>query len=76
MSLCLYCNDTVAKVVEELNQTIESSGTKRRHATYKRKYKRGSLSDYFKNKRKRKVMHGQYTEDIDRQFISEEKMLT
>jgi len=37
---------------------------------------KGSLSDYFKNKRKRKVMHGQYTDDGDRQLISEEKTLT
>jgi hypothetical protein len=34
---------------------------------------KGSLSDYFKNKRERKVMHGKCTENIDRQLISEGK---
>jgi hypothetical protein len=67
MLLCLYRNDTVAKVVE-LNQTAERSGTKRRHATYKRKSKR-----LLQEQKERKVMRRQYTENIDRQLISEEK---
>jgi len=36
---------------------------------------KGSLSDYFKNKRDRKVMHRQYTENIHRQLNCGEKRL-
>jgi hypothetical protein len=59
---------TAAKFAEELSQPNEKSDAKQEGI----QHTKTRLGEVFKNKWKNKLMHGQYTRNIDRQFISEE----
>jgi len=57
-----------AKITEELSQANEKSDAKQEGI----QHTKARLGDDLKNKRKNKVMHGQYIINIDREFINEE----
>ena len=59
---------TAAKIAEELNQPNEKSDAKQEGI----KHTKAILGEDLKNKRKNKLMHGQYSRNKDRQLISEE----
>jgi len=59
---------TAAKISEELSQPNEKSDAKQEGI----KHTKAILGEDLKNKRKNKLMHGQYSRNKDRQLISEE----
>jgi hypothetical protein len=59
---------TAAKIVEELSQSNEKSDAKQEGI----QHTKARLGEVLKNKRKNKVMHGQYIRNKDRQLIGEE----
>jgi hypothetical protein len=61
---------TAEKVVGELNQTNESSDTKREDI----QHAKARLREFLKNKRESKVMHGQYIRNIDKEVVNEDDL--
>ena len=59
---------TAAKIKEELIQPNENSDAKQDRI----QHTKARLGEYLKKKWKKKLMHGQYVRNIDRQLISEE----
>ena len=59
---------SAAKISEELNQLSEINDAKQGGM----QHTKGRLKEVLKKKRKNKVMHGQYTRNMDRQLITEE----